>query len=176
MVWFAETETSSLQFQRPSFADPPAWLSHLHLAGVPLGHQPLWETPSEAPSLRLCLPSDLTASGLRANESSCRGHEMLLLGFLRNIRVAGQEFCPPDQHTGINRMIKGLWVSTGFVGQSPARQQFRGERSGELEQVWHREHQPCTMLQEPRKKEHVTSSNQTSGPIIHPCLSSTKMH
>ena len=101
---------------------------------------------------------------------------MLLLGFLRNIRVAGQEFCPPDQHTGINSMIKGLWVSTDFVGQSPARQQFRGERSGELEQVWYRGHQPHTMLQEPRKKEHVLSSNQTSGAIIHPRLSSTKTH
>lgn len=160
-------------FKGRALQTPPAWLSHTwleYLSVISLhGKHRLKLHLSD------CLPSDLTASGLRANESSCRGHEMLLLGFLRNTRVAGQEFCPLDQHTGINSMIKGLWVSTGFVGQSPARSQFRGERSGELEQVWHREHQPCTTLQEPRKKEHVTSSNQTRGPITHPCLSSTEM-
>lgn len=50
---------------------PLAWLPHLHLAGVPLSHWPLWGAPAERLCLWFCLPCDLTPSGLWA-EAPCR--------------------------------------------------------------------------------------------------------
>lgn len=111
--------------------------------------------------------SALTSSGLKGNEWSCTGHEMVLLDFLRNPREAGQGFSRPShwdqQHT------RGICAA---IANPPAVQR---KGSGELDQVWHREHQPSTVLQEPGKKECVTSSNQTSGLIFHSCLSATKI-
>lgn len=88
---------------------------------------------------------------------------MVLLGLLGETEQDKNSALPTSTHGTIARQRTS--AGTGFEGQSPAVQRLASRRAG----IGVTQGAPAK-APEPRKKEHVTSSNQARGPVAHPAL------
>ena len=144
--WNIQTVASKAEFYSPHPHRAPGWLSHLPLAGSPSYPQG-WEQMSQAARTWGSL------AGL--SEGHKGGNARILPSWpAQRDQQHDKATCSHYRRCGAIASFLALW-----------RREVRGARTD-----MHRGYQPCTMLPEPRKKEHATYSSDICGRIIHSCL------